>query len=180
MGHMNKHQLLEIDTTSTVKFSTAELKKMNVWLNYASVTLEKLITEGLIKGKGPKKIRISLLLCGDARIKQINREFRDKDKVTDVLSFPSNDDLIKTWETQSFDGELFLGDLAICIPQLKRQARQFNIGFWDEFVHLFFHGVLHLWGYDHERSAKDEVIMQKWEDRAMEHLSALKKKAKTI
>ena len=54
MGHMNKHQLLEIDTTSTVKFSTAELKKMNVWLNYASVTLEKLISEGLIKGKGPK------------------------------------------------------------------------------------------------------------------------------
>lgn len=173
---MNKHQLLEIDTTSTVKFTPAELKKMKIWLNWASITLEELIKEGLIKGAGPERIRVSLLLCGDARIRQINREFREKDKVTDVLSFPSADDLYKTWKNQIFDGEVFLGDLAICIPQLKRQAKEFNIGFWDEFVHLFFHGILHLWGYDHERSLKDEKIMQKWEDRAMEHLSSLKKK----
>ncbi len=174
MGPMNKHQLLEIDINSTVKWSPKELKIMKNWLHWGSLTLEELIKEGLIKGVGPKKIRVSLLLCGDARIKKINHDFRAKDKVTDVLSFPSADDLRKNWKQESFAGELFLGDLAICIPQARRQAKEFKIGFWDEFIHLFFHGLLHLWGYDHERSPRDEKIMQKWEDRSMEILSNLK------
>jgi len=173
MGHMNRHQLLEIDINSTVKLSTSDQRQLKNWLKRASLVTEKLITEGLIKGKGPEKIRISLLLCGDSRIQKINREFRGKDKVTDVLSFPSADDLIKTWPLETFDGELFLGDLAICMPQAKRQAKEFKISFWDEFIHLFFHGVLHLWGYDHERSLRDEKIMQKWEDRSIELLSRL-------
>lgn len=171
---MNKHQLLEIDITSSVKWNAAEIKKMNKWLNWASQACELLMNEGLIKGRGPQKIRISLLLCGDARIRKINNDFRNKDKVTDVLSFPSADDLINNWKSECINSELFLGDLAICIPQARRQAQKFNIGFWDEFVHLFFHGMLHLWGYDHERSQKDEVLMQKWEDRSMEILSMLK------
>lgn len=170
---MNRHQLLEIDINSTVKLSASDQRQLKNWLKRASVVTEKLINEGLIKGKGPGKIRISLLLCGDVRIKKINREFRGKDKVTDVLSFPSADDLIKNWTQETFDGELFLGDLAICMPQAKRQAKEFNIGFWDEFIHLFFHGLLHLWGYDHERSSRDEKIMQKWEDRSIELLSNL-------
>lgn len=177
MGHMNRHQLLEIDINSSIKWSSSELKQLKLWLNRASIVTEKLIEEGVIKGApGPKKIHVSLLLCGDAKIKKINRNFRQKDKVTDVLSFPSADDLLKNWKKETVNGELFLGDLAICIPQAKRQAKEFNIGFWDEFVHLFFHGLLHLWGYDHERSLKDEKIMQKWEDRSMELLSSLKSK----
>lgn len=175
---MNRHQLLEVDINSSVKWSPSELKQMKTWLKRASIVLEKLMEEGLVKGSGPNKIRVSLLLCGDHRIKKINNDFRAKNKITDVLSFPSADDLFQAWQKETFAGELFLGDLAICIPQARRQAQKFNIGFWDEFVHLFFHGLLHLWGYDHERSSREEKVMQKWEDRAMEILSTLKVKKK--
>lgn len=175
---MNKHQLLEVDINSSVKWSAAELKQMKIWLQRASTVSQILMDEGLVKDGGPPKIRVSLLLCGDARIKKLNFDYRAKDKITDVLSFPNADNLADNWKKETLNGELFLGDLALCIPQSKRQAREFNIGFWDEFIHLFFHGLLHLWGYDHERSARDEKIMQKWEDRSMELLSQVKSKKK--
>ena len=70
---------------------------------------------------------------------------------------------------------VFLGDLAISVPTARRQAKEFNISVWDEFIHLYFHGLLHLMGYDHDISAIEEKLMQKWEDKALTLLSAKKK-----
>src|SRR5690606_12682401 len=126
----------------------------------ASEVLETLWDKKIISVKKPKVLHVSLLICGEAKIKELNREYRGKDKVTDVLSFPAHEDLRKSrLETD----ELFLGDLAICHQQTKRQAREFKIGYFDEFIHLFFHGVIHLMGYDHEISLKEEKLMEKWE-----------------
>jgi probable rRNA maturation factor len=72
--------------------------------------------------------------------------------------------------------ELFLGDLAICHQKVISQADEFNISYFDEFIHLLFHGVIHLVGYDHEISLKEEKIMELWEEKALSLFSKAKKK----
>lgn len=171
-----KHHFLHVDFISTVKFSPSDERKLKKWLSLAGDVLETLlIKKGIIKTQGLRELHISLMICGDSRIRQLNREHRSKDKVTDVLSFPAHENLRKV----TSKGEaLFLGDLAICHPQTKRQARQFNIGYFDEFIHLFFHGAIHLMGFDHELSAKEEKLMESWEQEALKNFSEIKKRAR--
>jgi len=159
---------MNVELITTVKFSPKEIKTLGTWLEWAAIVVENLKKEGAFK-RLPKnqQFHVSLLICGDLKIRQLNNDHRQKDKVTDVLSFPAGE--ITT-----------LGDLAICHPQTKRQAKEFNIGYWDEFIHLFFHGLLHLSGYDHEVSEKEERLMQKWEDRALELFSQQKGPKKSL
>jgi probable rRNA maturation factor len=72
--------------------------------------------------------------------------------------------------------EIFLGDLAICHRKIIEQARDFDITYWDEFIHLVIHGMIHLMGYDHEISPTEERIMQEWENVSLNLFSKIKKK----
>lgn len=103
---------------------------------------------------------LSILFTGDREIRELNRQFRKKDSVTDVLSFP----------TGSHGGEaipggmVVLGDIAISLPQAKKQAKRIGNSFEKEVLFLLVHGLLHLLGYSHEGSAKEErkmIEMQK-------------------
>lgn len=169
---MKRHSFLHVDYHSTVKLTSAQEKQIQRWLSLSEQVLEELLKKNIIRIKSVSRVEISLLICGDARIRELNRQCRKKDKVTDVLSFPAHENLRKSFYTES---TLFLGDLAICHPQTKRQAKKFNIGYGDEFIHLFFHGLIHLMGYDHEISEKEEKIMQKWEEEALKKFSEIKK-----
>jgi probable rRNA maturation factor len=79
-----------------------------------------------------------VLFCGDARMRSLNRRFRGKDRTTDVLAFPAE------------DNGGFLGDIAISVPYASRQARRAGDPPRREIDRLLLHGVLHLIGYDHE------------------------------
>lgn len=171
MSFMKKHPFLHVDYNSTVKLSAAEKKKLEHWLFLAGDVLKELFKKKIIPGERPECLQISLLICGDIKMKKLNLQHRKKDKITDVLSFPSHDNLRFRPVRQS---ELFLGDLAICHPQTKRQARQFKITYFDEFIHLFFHGALHLLGYDHEINISEEKLMEKWEKLALTKFSQFK------
>lgn len=180
---MKKHPLLYIDFQSSVKLSRAQQIKINQWLTMASSVMESVILKGeLIHPAWVKKevsLRVSVLLCGESKIKKLNRDYRGKDKVTDVLSFPSFETLRKApAKGEILTSELFLGDLAICHQRTQQQAREFDITYWDEFIHLFMHGFIHLMGYDHEISLKEEKIMQELENRLLELFSKAKKKKK--
>ncbi len=168
---MKKHPFLQVDYQSSVKLSALEAKKLESWLYMAGFVVEDLLKQKIIPAPKVRSVSVSLLICGDARIRELNREYRSKDKVTDVLSFPAHENLRKS---KSSSVEIFLGDLAICHPQTKRQAKEFKIGYFDEFIHLFFHGIIHLLGYDHEISAKEEIIMQSWEEKALRLFSDVK------
>ena len=89
---------------------------------------------------------ISLLITDDETIHNLNKEYRQKDKPTDVLSFPMDD-------------EVLLGDIVISIDTAKKQAEEREINIDREAAFLFIHGLLHLLGYDHETSAEDEKEM---------------------
>jgi probable rRNA maturation factor len=112
-------------------------------------------------------------------MRQTNKIHRGKDKTTDVLSFPAQDNLRTS---KAFDwsapGELPLGDLLISLPVARKQARRFNLPLETEVVHLFFHGFLHLLGYDHELSTAEEKLMQKKEAKLLADFAKKRKGSK--
>ena len=94
-------------------------------------------------------LEVSILLADDAAVQTLNRDYRSKDKPTNVLSFPQDDDVL-------------LGDIAMAFETLVREAAEQEKTFHDHFTHLFIHGVLHLLGYDHEEH-DDQEDMEKQE-----------------
>lgn len=95
-----------------------------------------------------KRAAVSIHCVGDRQIRRLNREYRGKDKVTDVLSFAMQEgDHMMHREKELVDW----GDIFICIPQIKRQAKTYGVSFKEELYRMTIHGVLHLLGYDHEK-----------------------------
>ncbi|MFH1576227.1 MAG: rRNA maturation RNase YbeY [Candidatus Margulisiibacteriota bacterium] len=93
--------------------------------------------------------RINLVLVDDQRIRQLNHQFRHKDKPTDVLAFPMNEDGV-------------LGDIAISVPTTRRNAKRYGVSYQAELKRLVVHGVLHLLGFEHGRKMRHaEEIYQK-------------------
>ncbi len=103
------------------------------------------------------KVEVSLLLTSDEIIKELNNQYRNKDKPTDVLSFPMED-------------KLMLGDIAISIDTAKKQAEEREIALEREVAFLFIHGLLHLLGYDHETSIEDEKEMFELQENILKDL----------
>ncbi len=102
---------------------------------------------------------LSLTYTDNVGIRELNREYRDKDAVTDVLSFPMFD--TETEEIYALDGSAAeLGDIVISLERAKEQADEFGHSFEREVAFLCVHSVLHLLGYDHERSVEEETLMR--------------------
>ena len=89
---------------------------------------------------------VSLCLCNDLQMRQINLQHRQVDKVTNVLSFPAYD-----MPSHQFDTGVpaLLGDIVIAAETMSREAESLRIPASDHLMHLFVHGMLHLFGYDH-------------------------------
>ena len=94
---------------------------------------------------------LTILLSGDTKLKTLNRTFRDKDKATNVLSFPA-----------APNREGYRGDIALALGVTRREARLAGKSLIDHAAHLVVHGVLHLAGHDHVR-ARDAKVMEKLE-----------------
>jgi rRNA maturation RNase YbeY len=111
---------------------------------------------------------LSLMIVGDRAIRRLNRRFRGKDKPTDVLSFPQLDDraaaearkvLSRGAGAAKAAPAPLLGDVVISIDTARRQARGLSVSQAYRLRALLIHGVLHLLGYDHERSASEARLM---------------------
>lgn len=105
---------------------------------------------------------ISVMLTDNEGIREINREYRDVDRETDVLSFPLNELCPGKFEAELCErepdsGKVLLGDMMISIPRCEAQGEEFGHGYKREIMYLTVHSVLHLLGYDH----MDEGEMKK-------------------
>ena len=123
---------------------------------------------------------VSVTLCDDSRIRDVNQQFRDIDRSTDVLSFPSIRypegktageciDLLR----QEYDDDLnscFLGDIVISVPHIVSQAREYGHSFEREAAYLLVHGICHLMGYDH-MTDQDKIKMRKKEEMILAEIS---------
>ena len=106
-----------------------------------------------------KNAAVSVHCIGESQMRRLNRVHRGKDKVTDVLSFAMQEGAFMM-EKKGEDKDW--GDIFICIPQIKRQAKEYGVRFKEEFFRMTVHGVLHLLGYDHEeeKEAKKMFSLQ--------------------
>lgn len=110
-----------------------------------------------------KNRECSIILCDDSFIQELNKEYRNKDTSTDVLSFAmDDDDEFPAFEFSS------LGDIIISIDHAKKQAQEFDVSYEEEFARLAIHGLLHLLGFDHELSEEDHKIMFEYQDKFMD------------
>ncbi len=122
--------------------------------------------------EGRKSIGISLNLIGGGRIKQLNKKYCHKNKVTDVLSFPIEKNPLEKLRTTNYElRTLDLGDLFVCLPFAKKQAKRENISIERKLAQLTVHGFLHLAGYDHERTREDAGKMLELEDNILGQLN---------
>ena len=108
--------------------------------------LVRKIAEKFLKYNKIKEKEVSIAFVGDKIIKNLNKKYRNIDKVTDVLSFPGEDN--------------YLGEVIIDYAQIKRQAKRFSGSVKKEMIFILVHGLLHLQGHE-DKTAKGEKKMEK-------------------
>ena len=114
-------------------------------------------------------VEISVRLTDDAEVQALNRDFRSKDRPTNVLSFPQvQSDLLETL-INSDDGEILLGDIVLARETCAREAEEKGIALAAHATHLIVHGTLHLVGYDH-MDDHDAAAMEALEVKALASL----------
>ena len=108
-----------------------------------------------------KRFSFTILLTGNSKMKYLNYKFRNKNKTTDVLSFPNLEtvDLKKKTDTK-----IYLGDIALSYEIINRRSKDTNFDL--EFDKMWIHGYLHLLGYDHKK-VRDYKVMKKIEDKIL-------------
>ena len=133
-------------------------------------------------------VEVSITFVDEENIREINKEFRDLDKSTDVLSFPmieydSDYSRISDRKEEMYDflidridiknpdtDEIILGDIVLCIPVIIMQAQEYNHSILREYAFLIAHSMLHLLGYDHIEDDK-RIIMENKQNQILESLS---------
>ena len=119
---------------------------------------------------------VSVVITGSETIRNLNKESRGKDSVTDVLSFPVLDYdeegyIIENPFDMDFNsGNVLLGDIVICAERAKQQAEEYGHSFEREMVFLTVHGMLHLLGYDHETGKEAEEKMFGMQDKILREM----------
>lgn len=128
------------------------------------------LAQAVLKLLGEPSAEMTLSLVGDRRMRRLNRRFRHKDRSTDVLAFAFREGQAPHGFNQA---AAYLGDVVVALPTAHRQARAAGRPLEEEFVTLLIHGVLHLCGYDHERSRAEALRMQKKERQMRRRLGSI-------
>lgn len=108
--------------------------------------IHKLVSIALLSAGYRKKVEVGIVFTGNAEIRKLNRQYRGKDCITDVLSFGNEDD------------ERNLGDILISVPYARSQAKNADRNLRREVADLIIHGTLHLLGYDHMKKKEAETM----------------------
>ena len=131
---------------------------------------EKIALDCIKFMKQPDKLEIAIKFVSEKEMIEINSNHRGIEKVTDVLSFPAVD--LNVGEILDLDDEdnlylveenglIHFGDMAICMAQLKRQAKEYGVSNESELKKLVIHSMLHLMGYDHIEDSDYEIMNKK-------------------
>lgn len=122
------------------------------------------------------KLYITVTLTTPENIRKINKEYRNIDRATDVLSFPmfEKDELEEKIKNNDFEHEDVLGDLIISIEKVREQAEEYGHSFERELSYMLVHGFYHLMGYDHIKE-EDKRKMRPKEEKILNDLKILRK-----
>jgi probable rRNA maturation factor len=153
--------MININVFSEEKAWSKQLKKKELFFNKICKAFPK-------KYKFlNKKISLTVLLSNNKKIKELNKQFRNKNKSTDILSFPAHKKqklLNKIYK----ENEIYLGDVIINLDKIK--SKNNPIKFKEEFNKLWIHGLVHLFGHKH-KTDKDFYIMNKIEKKFLQFIN---------
>lgn len=124
---------------------------------------EKVLKIILNMEKIKEDVEVSVSFVTEEEIKKLNAEYREKDRVTDVLSFPTE----MIFHVQGVPA--ILGDVVICSRRAKEQSKEYGHSFKRELMYLFVHSIFHLLGYDHIDD-NDKLIMRQKEKQALKEI----------
>ncbi len=123
---------------------------------------------------------IDVAIVDESEIRELNLEYRNKDAVTDVLSFPMyefiNGKPQEPLDKEPDSGLVMLGDMVLCYARAREQAAEFGHSPARECGYLTTHSVLHLLGYDHERNDDDTMLMRRKEEDNLNFLGLTREK----
>ena len=128
-------------------------------------TIRKAIFNTLVYEGFDYNTEVSVTLVDNERIRELNKEYRNKDSATDVLSFPQYDDFSDAMMPTGF---LPLGDIVLSLERAKEQGHNLFHSIYHEVAFLCVHSTLHLLGYDHETTKEDEKEMFRKQKEIME------------
>ena len=150
---------MEILFSEETMVSEAVIEQMK---RAAALCLEK-------EGVDPDRCEVSVSFVDGEEIRRLNADYRNVDRVTDVLSFPMYEGAEEVRAAEEEPGQVLLGDVVICVQRAEEQAAAYGHSFQREIIYLFVHSILHLLGYDH--MAEDEKrVMRTREEEVMEAL----------
>jgi probable rRNA maturation factor len=123
--------MIEINNLTTVRIEEEFLKK---------------VAQKVLESEKEGNKNLSIALVGQGRIRELNKRYRGKNRATDVLTFPNK--------------EIGLGEIVICLREVKKNTKRFSSAFEKELARVSIHGILHLLGYDHEKSETEAKKME--------------------
>ena len=127
------------------------------------------VIQQLLNLIGEGESEVSIEFVGDVRMRRLNRLYRKKDRTTDVLAFASRE--------AGGPPSPMLGDVVVSVPKAMRQAESLGHSISEELARLLIHGILHLVGYDHERSGQEARRMRRKEQALLATLKPFPKLA---
>jgi len=129
------------------------------------------LAQAILSSVGEKTADLGILLVGDRSMRRLNRHYRKKNRTTDVLAFPMREG--------PGPSSSLMGDVVISVPTAAQQARQLGRSLDEELTTLLIHGILHLCGYDHERSNREARRMQQRERWVLRRLGRIPRLVRT-
>lgn len=125
--------------------TTIEINNLTTVQRMINEEFLKKVAKKVLEGEGKKELELSIVLVGSGRIKELNKKYRKKNKVADVLSFLYNGS----------------GEIVICLREVKKNAERYKSTFEKELSRVLIHGILHLLGEEHEISEEKAKVMEK-------------------
>lgn len=145
----NIHEVLEINEKKAI---TVAKKIINFYLNE-----NRIFSSSCLFEQNFKCISFDILYCNNEKIRQINKDYRQKDYPTDIITFAIFAD---SEEKFIFDKEINLGEIIISLDKVSQNAKDKGAGFEDELYFLISHGIMHLLGFDHQTDEEYNFIIE--------------------
>lgn len=114
--------------------------------------------QGSLLGPQGAMVEVSVRLTDDEEVQRLNRDYRGKDRPTNILSFPMHAPEALPGMLAEADMDLLLGDLALALETVEREAAEKGISVEDHVTHLMVHGTLHLLGHDHQDDSAADAM----------------------
>lgn len=134
----------------------------NLTSSYVDAPFVRRIVRGTLQSLHMESVAgVSVVCVGRALMRRLNATYHHENRVTDVLSFPSS----PGFGVPELDGRRYAGEIAVCVPVIKKEAVDTRVPYRRALAHVLIHGTLHLLGYEHEKSGADTARMHAREEK---------------